>query len=173
MTRSGRVVKPRKRLAEMIDHNQTYEEEYDEGEPAPPTYYDILNHYEGTICGIDFQYEVGKKNIHIDTPNGSMSTFGRDDFFLFIPGVYEWNHLLFVVKPLEKCVDYIVNKKMYKIRLTNNPYQLHLKGRNETEEYTVIEKSLYGTFLIQEDDKICIQFFRNSTKLSPFFTFKI
>lgn len=171
-TRSGRVVKPGKRAAEMMAEYHSAEEEYEEGEPAPPCFDEISkNKYSGKICGIDFEYEIGKKNIHLDTQNGSLSTYGRNDFFLFIPGVYEDHHFVFVVKPTIHCVEFIVNKKLYKIILTSTPYDLQLKGRNEMKEYSPIRNSLYGTFVIQEDSKISIQLYRNSRKSSPFFTF--
>jgi hypothetical protein len=174
-TRSGRLVKPGKRVVEMMSqyHSEDEEEEYEEGEPAPPCFYEttIQKKYSGKICGMDFEYEVGQKNIHIDTRNGSLSTYGRNDIFLFIPGVYLEHHFVFVVKPLQKSIEFIVNKKMYKIMVSSTPYDLQLKGRNEMKEYSVIQNSLYGTFVIQEENKMSIQLYRNSRKSSPFFTF--
>lgn len=190
---SARTRKAPKRFDNMVDMGLFYgsDEEpappcYDsaeDAEPAPPSFYEkpskrrILSQtikFSGEVNGNPFQYTRGERNLHIDTPGGDVSTFGRDEVDLFIPDVYFDTNMLFRIRPLNKSVTYTANWRDYKMTLTETPQSLHLKGKSELERgaKTLIHYSLYGTFQMR-GDVMHLEFFRDATKTTPFFTFSV
>lgn len=190
LTRTRRAPK---RFANMTDMGLFYasDEEpappcYDsaeEGEPAPPSFYEkpskrtILEstiQISGEVNGIPFQYTRGERNLHIDTRGGDVSTFGRLEVDLFIHDVYYWGDMVFRVNPLNKSVIYRADGRDYKMTLNATPQSLHVKGRSELGfgVKTLIENSLYGTFQMR-GDRMHLEFFRDAVKTTPFFTFSV
>lgn len=158
----------------------------EEAEPAPPSFYEkpakrrmlpkatSIVKFSGEANGQVFQYTPGEKNVHLYTKGGDMSTFGRQEVDIFIRDVYYFGHMLFRIRPLQKTVSYIANWIDYEITLNEIPQSLHVKGRSELgfKAKTLIENSLYGTFQLR-GDLIHLEFFRDATKTTPFFTFSV
>lgn len=164
----------------------SYDSLVEEGEPAPPSFYEkpakrrmlpkatSIVKFSGEANGQPFQYTPGEKNVHLDTQAGDMSTFGRQELDIFIRDVNHFGYMLFRIRPIQKTVSYIANWIDYEMTLTETPQSLHVKGRSELgfKAKTLVENSLYGTFQLR-GDLIHLEFFRDATKTTPFFTFSV